>query len=312
MNTLWKKLVLALFVGGTIVWFAYSATEDKDKIKLIIDAVQHLGVIIVGIAAVEVVWAWAGGSPIELDLTRLIKLNEGLNTDLKDKIASLTNTSEDIALTSTRIENSVQRMTTIVTAANRTGLVNFGATQDELGYSPSKLATDVRNAHGGVDLCGCTLQIIHSHDSVIDALVEVSNRDIPVRILLPKPTSPLLVATFNDRFEDSLRQGSRSLIKRIMECNSKIELKLLTEKALTLNLIRIDEAMLVVPYMYAQQTPESPRFDIRGSTSSLFRIYHAEFNALFRLAEPAGSESATSPTRGEEGTSCSPSNARRL
>ena len=167
MDTLWKKLLLAIFVGGVIVALAYGVTDPGDRPKLLIDSLQHLGVIVIGIAAVEVVWAWAGGSPIELDLKRLLGLNENLNSDLKDKVTALTALSNDIVSTSTRIESSVQHMTTIVTAANRTGLVDFGAKQDEVAYTPTIFAEKVGNAREAIDLCGCTLGLcLHPRYSV--------------------------------------------------------------------------------------------------------------------------------------------------
>ena len=101
------------------------------------------------------------------------------------------------------------------------------------------------------------------------------------------PESTFLVSLFNDRFEESIKTGARSLVKRILNSsNSKIELKVLASKTLTFSLLRIDDEMLVAPYMYAHQTPESPRVKVRGRTSSLFKIYGEEFEKLFNLAQP--------------------------
>ena len=83
--------------------------------------------------------------------------------------------------------------------------------------------------------------------------------------------------------------AAQALSRRIIESKSNIQLKLLSKKALTMSMLRIDEAMLIVPYMYGAQTPESPRFDVRGSNNSLFRAYYGEFEALFNLAEPVAS-----------------------
>ena len=46
--------------------------------------------------------------------------------------------------------------------------------------------------------------------------------------------------------------------------------------------------MLVVPYLYAPQTRESPRFE----KSPLFRTYQSEFQALFDLAMPPAASGA--------------------
>ena len=183
-------------------------------------------------------------------------------------------------------------MTTIVRAAHRTGLTNVGAVQDELGYAPGRFADDLGKARAGIDLCGCMLAFLYSNDSVFEALVGAANRGVPVRVLLPSPESEYLVATFKDRFEESIRQGSRALTARIAETPSKIQLKLLGKKAMTICMLRVDETMLVVPYLYAPQTPESPRFEISGSKSPLFRTYQSEFQALFDLATPPAASRA--------------------
>ena len=63
MNTLTKKLGLAVLVGLVIVALTWGLAPAEQRPHLLLDALKHLGVIVIGIAAVEVVWAWAGGSP---------------------------------------------------------------------------------------------------------------------------------------------------------------------------------------------------------------------------------------------------------
>jgi hypothetical protein len=293
MDTLWKKLAFAVFVGGVVVAAAYGLSASAERTRLMLEGLNHLGIVIIAIAAVEVVWAWAGGSPTELDLKRLISLSEGLNNEMKGDVATLNQTSDNIKATSERIEASMQHMTIIVTAASRTGLWNVGAREDELGYPPSKFATEVMNARYAVDLCGCTLRFVYSNDVVLDALVKTAARGVPIRILVSGPESPLLAANFKDSFEDDVRQGSRFLLKRILERNSNINVQTLTVKCMTLSLLRIDEVMLVMPYLYSVQTSESPHFDVRGSGNPLFRAYQAEFDALFAISKPGSLPSAT-------------------
>ncbi len=247
MNTLTKKLGLAVLVGLVIVALTWGLAPAEQRPHLLLDALKHLGVIVIGIAAVEVVWAWAGGSPTELDLKNLTDLNKQLSTKVGEDVEALRKSSAEIKETSTRIEESVQRMTTIVRAAHRTGLTNVGAVQDELGYAPGRFADDLGKARAGIDLCGCMLAFLYSNDFVFEALVGASNRGVPVRVLLPSPESEYLVATFKDRFEESIRQGSRALTARIAETPSKIQLKLLGKKAMTICMLRVDETMLVVP-----------------------------------------------------------------
>ena len=162
MNTLTKKLGLAVLVGLVIVALTWGLAPAEQRPHLLLDALKHLGVIVIGIAAVEVVWAWAGGSPTELDLKNLIDLNKQLSTKVGEDVDALRKSSAEIKETSTRIEESVQRMTTIVRAAHRTGLTNVGAVQDELGYAPGRFADELGRARNGIDLCGCMLAFLYS------------------------------------------------------------------------------------------------------------------------------------------------------
>src|SRR3954462_14962609 len=110
MNTLTKKLGLAVLVGLVIVALTWGLTQPDQRSHLLIDAIKDLGVIIIGIAAVEVVWAWAGGSPTELDLKSLISLNRDLSVKMKDDVETLSKSSGELREASTRIEESMLRM----------------------------------------------------------------------------------------------------------------------------------------------------------------------------------------------------------
>jgi hypothetical protein len=284
MDSLIKKLALAVFVGSAILALAYFVADPKERNVLPSEAISGLGMIIIGIAAVEVVWAWAGGSPIELNVTKLLSLNESLSNTLKQDLDSLRTISDGINSTAVQTKSLVQHTTTIANSAIKVSLTNVGAKQDELGYKPGKLANMIANAKIRIDLGGATLHVVFSNDELYSSLISTK---IPVRILLPDPRGVYCTALFKDEFDQSARQFAQALIKRIIQSGTSIQLKLLSKKALTICLLRVDDTMLVVPYMYSSQTQNSPRFEIRGGNSPLFRAYHDEFEALFDIAEPA-------------------------
>jgi hypothetical protein len=297
MNSLSKKLSFALTIGIAILISSLFFTKEPWQ-ALAHEDMVGIAMIIVGIAVVEGIWAWVGGSPVELNVQRLLSFNEDssnalkqdlqlLSNNLKQDLKFLSTTSNEINYTSEETRKLVQHTTTIVNSATKFGLSNVGAKQDDLGYKPGKWATLVRNAKTGVDLCGATLNVVFSNDDLYTALVSTN---VPVRILLPDPRSAYSVVMFKDEFEQSARDGARHLVNKIVQSNSPIQLKLLSRKVLTMCILRVDDTMLVVPYMYSSQTQNSPRFEIREANKSLFRAYKDEFEALFEIAEPVNAQ----------------------
>ena len=188
---------------------------------------------------------------------------------------------------SAQIGQDVREMSTLTSNGNRLGLTNIGSTGDELNWPPNRFITEVGNAKFAIDLCGATLYYVYSNDAILDALVAAAARNVPVRILLPAPESPLLVATFQSDFRSAIGRLSKELSDRIKSRQSNIQLKHLKEKTLTMSILRIDDNMLAVPYLYKFQTGESPHFFVRGSGTPMFKTYESEFTALFAVAEQA-------------------------
>jgi hypothetical protein len=232
MDSLLKKLALAVLVGSVILALAYYLTSNStEEHTLTVEAISGLGMIIIGIATVEVVWTWAGGSPIELNVSKLLSLNESLSNSLKQDLAALRTISDGINSTSVQTRSLVQHTTTIANSATKVGLTNVGAKQDELGYKPGKLAALVANAKIGIDFCGATLNVVYSNDDLYTALI---SSKIPVRILLPDPRSTYCTAMFKDEFDQSARHLAQALIKRIIQSKTSIQLRLISKKALTI------------------------------------------------------------------------------
>jgi hypothetical protein len=87
---------------------------------------------------------------------------------------------------------------------------------------------------------------------------------------------------FQDLFGPNVRLNAKDLADRITQSNSAIKLLRLKNKAMTMSMVRIDDVMLVTPYLFSRQTTESPRFLIRDKKMPLFATYENEFVELSR------------------------------
>jgi hypothetical protein len=286
------KLLPALCIGILLFLVSYLVTSSDNRDELWHGAIKDLGIIIFGIAAVEIVWKMAGGAPIDITLDEIKTVSADMRETTSKSLASLQTANSNILGTSSRIETLVEKMNTIVEAANRTGVINIGANQEEVGFPPGEIARRAHVATRNIELCGTTLYVVYSNDAALNAVLAAAKRGVAVRILLPSPAADekILVANFKGRFLDDIKSGalSKEIARKIAAGNeqfSSLEVKLLAKKTLTMALVCIDETMIVTPYLYEKQTSESPRFQISGSTSPLFQIYLSEFNALFAIAE---------------------------
>jgi ABC-type Fe3+ transport system permease subunit len=72
-----SQLLPAVVVGLGIIFFAYHFLEERD------------GVVVVGVAIVEIVWAALGGSPIDRSLEALSHTTTALKTDFRTEMETI-------------------------------------------------------------------------------------------------------------------------------------------------------------------------------------------------------------------------------
>jgi hypothetical protein len=255
-------ILLGLIIIGLDYYF-------HPKPDLIIDAIKDFGVVIIGVSLVEIVWSAMGGAPTEKDLKKLVEDVERTRNGIHDDVTS--------------IRTEVARMGAITRRGDDAGIMDVAHSQGTLGSEPI-FRQDIYMAKSGIDLCGSTLHYIYGSDSITHALVEAAKRKVPVRILLPSPSSNLLIAIFKDDYELNIKTTVESFTKKIKDQHSEINLRHLKVKALTTCILRVDDKMLAMPYLYAYQTQDSPRYLLRGNTR-IFDKYQTEFDELFAIAE---------------------------
>jgi TRAP-type C4-dicarboxylate transport system permease small subunit len=82
------QLVLTLFIGVVIIWVAYNfvtQTEDE-KSRVIVEAIKDFGVVVAGIAVVEIMWTIVGGSPVDKSLEHVTRTMSNFNHSVCFKV----------------------------------------------------------------------------------------------------------------------------------------------------------------------------------------------------------------------------------
>jgi hypothetical protein len=270
------KLIIALGIGAivigfTIFWLAPNQfafpNGPSERDWLAMEALKDVGVVVIGIAVIEFVWALLGGAPTENALRSLV-------TQLNTASAVIRNDVDSI-------KQEVSTVAALAASGRRCGLENIGMGRDDLRFDYPNFIAQVDAAMEKIQICGATLNFLYANDSALNALVERA-KHLPVEILLPDDDNTMAMAMFQDRFGPNVRLNAKDLADRITQSNSAIKLLRLKNKAMTMSMVRIDDMMLVTPYLFSRQTTESPRFLIRDKKTPLFETYENEFAELSR------------------------------
>lgn len=278
-------------------WIAYSAFGGLAIVLILLaglfwelgwdlpkNLALNLGVSIGAVVVVEVIWRQTGGAPLSGLIHRFI----GLLDDLKSATALISDTEG--------------------TGLARLGLQRrHGATDHQPDFE--KWCDWIREAKT-VDMMGINLRSDWFNDrNFRERLVgAVRSNDCHVRVitLSPKEGDALTdrrIDEESNRFEDvpALRirdyiletHGHVANMRQNMQSDGKagnIESKVATKSAIYCYYVRVDNRMLVSPYMSSLSGGNSPWFEIHGPDAAFFRIFETEFENMWRLktAEPQG------------------------
>ncbi len=268
------KLVTAGIIGMLIivvVLFVLVGSTDtvgpaNERTHLAVEALKDVGVVVIGIAVIEVVWIIVGGAPTEQAMNNLLSQLRDASRTIREDVGSV------------RIE--VTAMSKLAASGQGCGLVDIAEGQDKLKYDYNKFIDSVLRAKQKIQICGAALDFLYSSDDALSALSQRASEGLEVEVILPDDENPVVMAIFQDRFEEHIRRTAKSLATQITNQAPKIKLQRVKNKALTITMIRIDNEMLVTPYLLSRQTAESPRLLISGSDMPLFRVYENEFQKL--------------------------------
>jgi len=254
-------IALFVFVGGT-----ENVGSANERGHLAIEALKDVGVVVIGIAVIELVWIIVGGAPTE--------------QALDDLLSQLSDASQVIRGDVESVRHEVAAMSALAASARNCGLADIAANQDKLKYDYSHFIAKVAAAKQKIQICGAALEFLYASDDALEALSQRAAMGLDIEVLLPADENPVVMAIFQDRFEDHIRRTAKNLAAQIEQHAPKVTLRRIKAKALTMTMVRIDDEMLVTPYLLSRQTSESPRLLLRGAESPLFRVYENEFRAL--------------------------------
>src|SRR5262249_19857412 len=159
-------------------------------------------------------------------------------------------------------------MSILAASGRDCGLADIAPKRDKLKYDYTYFITAVTKAEYKIEICGAALDFLYASDDALEALTKRAVEGLNIEVLLPDDENPVVMALFQDRFENDIRRAAKNLAAQIEREAPKIQLKRIKTKALTMTMVRIDDEMLVTPYLLSRQTSESPLLLIHGATTS--------------------------------------------
>ena len=167
-------IVIALFV---LVGGAETVGPANERSHLAIEALKDVGVVVIGIAVIEIVWIIVGGAPTERSLDRLLSQLSDASKVIREDVRSV------------RLE--VTAMSTLATSGRQCGLADVATSQDKLKYDYTHFIESVTKAKQKIEICGAALDFLYSSDDAFRALSRRAADGLEIEILLPDDHNPV-------------------------------------------------------------------------------------------------------------------------
>lgn len=181
------------------------------------------------------------------------------------------------------------------TSAERIGLKEIIPSCRDFG--PDKVwAAELKNAKQVVEILGYSMHETLNNEDFIEELRElVEKPKFQVRVLLVNPTSSLVKLRSYGLEIDPVR-----LVKRIYDSQQELskiihpksivvdkrEIRTFYETIVPYSMIRVDNKMLIMPYMATTGKKNSPILIIEGQERELFKKFTADFSRIWKKSQP--------------------------
>jgi hypothetical protein len=262
--------VLLAIVFWIPAYYLYShATSEHDMAGFGAEILKDLGVIIAGLALVDRLWTLFSGDPVERGIAQL-------RSQILDSID-------------------------IVSHARNCGVVRIDTSPTALDAG---FPTDhFKDARVNIDLCGMTLHSLFARGDLISALKEAVRRGCHVRICIASHDNSTVLENSLPGARSAMPGQSTAVIEAVetlrvslttANSQGKLLVRVLSKGAMTAFISRIDERMLVVPYLRSAFTMDSPATLVEDTKAprSIFATYLREFEYLLdqstEVHHPAG------------------------
>ena len=252
----WIFTIIGILV--LVIAFFIRPTQSSNQ-EFAFSIFFNLGVIILTVVIVNFLWSMVGGEPMEKmleDITKTFKLvSDGYNDGMRRAILS----------------------------SNKFN--TYGGWAELLKKADKK-----------VDMMGYSLHNWCKSEKFEEILSELESKGVEIRIMIMDPENPAFDAGLN--YEGVSGVTRESMVQETVTCEKCVkeartmckEGKTSTiqyvkiKKGLTESqIIRIDNYVYVIPYLYSMHTSDSPLFVYEAQDGGFFYKYVKEFEGLWKL-----------------------------
>jgi hypothetical protein len=190
----------------------------------------------------------------------------------------------------------------LVNDSYQTGVVRVLGDSDAASRELTPRRERFRSAQERVDLMGLSLYGWSKDSALDDWILALVRNGVSIRILVMDPENPHFEAHLNKRLpsvSDASIRGEMVSIRefeRIQESVVDVKgseniagdfaFRTVRTGSIIYNMLRVDDEMRVIPYLYSTLTKESPMLVIRGRDRPVFRTYEKEFDRLWAYNAP--------------------------
>jgi hypothetical protein len=220
---------------------------------------------------VDILWQRFGGDPLQGRLDTLLAL-----------VANQTGS----------ILEEATNVLTITRQAYTNGVIQITSRAGDI--TEKQVLELIQGARSNIDLCGYTLYYLFERQGLAAALEERAHSGVAIRVCVCGSANPDVFQ--NVRPETVI--GMKGLMTFVLSSLSamgkrlngpqqtKFEPRKLDKGHLPLSMMRFDDKLSVVWYLWTKYTSETPAVLLQGADKPLFQTYLQEFQHYFDVATP--------------------------
>jgi hypothetical protein len=261
-------------IGTIVILFGIIVGQSSNVMP---DLLLSIGLSILTVSLINILWGWMGNEPVKNSIDEIQK-------SVQESIEEIRN---PIQKSITEIQDSIE----LLQDSHKTGVIRvMSDREDFIKKRLESFRTRMRTATE-IDVMG---RVLYSNWANSDDIKEIfrdtaERRKCTIRILVLDPDGTVA----QDRDAQEKRKGAsianiRDTLRIFTELKESlsenalgtIELKTI-DAILYEQIARVDGYIWVQPYLHYVHGSGCPSFEIEGTTTSLYKKYKAEFEALW-------------------------------
>jgi hypothetical protein len=268
------------------------------------EILKDLGVVVAGLAIVDWLWLLFSGDPVQKHLDRVEGSFQQSITRLEGSVQqSLTRLEESVEQSvnrsidgsTARLESKIEGSIEVVGHARHSGMIRIDSNPTALDAG---FPTDaIKKAKRSIDLCGMTLHALFARGDFISTLEEALRKGCAVRICISSPENQAVIDNSLPSARAAMPGQSLAVIDALGLLKSSLQnisygtadrlsLFVLEDGIMTAFISRIDEKMLVIPYLRSAFTMDSPAMLLEDvGQRPIYLTYIKEFEYLVAVAK---------------------------